>query len=181
LPRIGRDFGHDHAIPMATERQGIGHALANERQSSCRVSATPPATGWPQFGNFMAMNNAPAIHDLRSALDSVVNSFEPRRIRFRHLEPFKDQIRDLRNRGAAFVTIAEILRTHSIKASREAVRQFYRHAIESKRGRRKTRDNKEPRANLPSGRVSLSKRKRERFVPATPTERGPRIARVEDL
>jgi hypothetical protein len=127
------------------------------------------------------MNNASAIHNLRSALGSVVDSFEPRRNRFRHLEPFKDQIRDLRNRGAAFVTIAEILRTHSIKASREAVRQFYRHAIESKRGRRKTRGNKEPRANLASGRIGLSKRKPEQLVPATPMERGPRIARVEDL
>lgn len=126
------------------------------------------------------MSNSTAITDVRSALASTVNSYMPGRIRFKHLEPFKDEISDLRNRGAAFVTIAEILKRHSIKASREAVRQFYREIIEEKPPRRKysrngsTKQRPQPHRGEKKEAITLR-------ATTAKAERGPRIARIEDL
>lgn len=127
------------------------------------------------------MNEPTTIPDVRTALGSIVSTFEPKRVRFRHLEPFKEEIRDLRSRGAAFVTIAEILKRHSIKASREAVRQFYRATLESKRGRRKGSRNRRPEAKGLPERPTIVQRKTAPVVPAPASGRGPRIARVEEL
>lgn len=124
--------------------------------------------------------NPTVITDVRSALSSVVNSYKPGRVRFKHLEPFKDEISDLRNRGAAFVTIAEILKGHSIKASREAVRQFYHEVIEEKTSRRKRSRNGSSKQSRPARRSE----KKQAITPRATTakaERGPRIARIEDL
>jgi hypothetical protein len=52
------------------------------------------------------MNSAALMTEVRSALASVVETFEPsRRVRFKTLTPFKNEIRDLKGRGAAFSTI----------------------------------------------------------------------------
>ncbi|HVX91040.1 MAG TPA: hypothetical protein VHC20_05455 [Candidatus Paceibacterota bacterium] len=128
------------------------------------------------------MNTANVMTEVRSALAHIAESYEPsRRVRFKNLVPFKDEIRDLRSRGAAFATIAQILRKHSVKASHETVRRFYREHIEGKPRRRKRSRNgsrlrlqpaQPRRSEIINGNASRST--------ARP-ERGPRIARIEDL
>ncbi len=126
------------------------------------------------------MNNATEI---RSALASVVKTYEPsRRVRFKNLAPFRDEIRELRGKGAAFVTIAEILKKHSVNASHETVRRFYREEIEHKpRGRKRTRNGSRMRQQPSQPRRNESNNGHAPRSAATKTERGPRIARVEDL
>lgn len=129
------------------------------------------------------MSTANASTEIRSALAHIAKSYEPsRRVRFRNLAAFKDEIRELRSRGAAFVTIAQILSKHSVKTSHETVRRFYREAIEGRpRRRKRTRNGSRPQPQ------PAQPRRREpincnapRPAAAKP-EKGPRIARIEDL
>jgi hypothetical protein len=127
------------------------------------------------------MNSAIAMTEVRSALASVVETYEPsRRIRFKNLAPFREEIRALRSRGAAFFTIADILKTHSVKVSHETVRRFYREAIEQKPPRRKRSKSGMKRSQPSAQRQKEPKHDNE---PRTKVkqERGPRIARIEDL
>lgn len=126
------------------------------------------------------MNSATEI---RSALASVVKTYEPsRRVRFKSLMPFKDEVRELRGKGAAFVTIAEILRKHSVNASHETVRRFYREEIEQKpHRRRRARNGSRVRQQPTQPRRTESNNGHAPRPAATKAERGPRIARVEDL
>jgi len=126
------------------------------------------------------MNSATEI---RSALASVVKTYEPsRRVRFKNLAPFRDEIRELRGKGAAFVTIAEILKKHSVTASHETVRRFYREEIEQKpRRRKRTRNGSSARQEPRQPRRNESNNGHAPRPAATKAERGPRIARVEDL
>lgn len=129
------------------------------------------------------MNTASVMTDIRSALASVVKTYEPSRpVRFQSLAPFKEEIRELRSRGAAFVTIAEILRKHSVKVSHETVRRFYREAIEQKprRGKR-SRNGSKPRSRPAQPHRIESHNGDAPRSATTKTERGPRIARIEDL
>ena len=121
--------------------------------------------------------------DIRSALASVVKTYEPsRRTRFKNLAPFTDEIRELRSRGAAFVTIAEILKKHSVKASHETVRRFYREAIEGKpRRRKRSRNGSKPRPQPAQARRTQTNNGNAPRSAAAKPERGPRIARIEDL
>lgn len=130
------------------------------------------------------MSTANATTEIRTALAHVVKSYEPsRRVRFKSLAPFTDEIRELRSRGAAFVTIAQILRKHSVKASHETVRRFYREAIEGKpRRRKRSRNGSRPRLQPAQPRRSESiNGNAPRSAVAPKAERGPRIARIEDL
>ncbi|MCI0540376.1 MAG: hypothetical protein L0Z50_34675 [Verrucomicrobiales bacterium] len=140
------------------------------------------------------MNSANTTTEIRSTLASLAKTYEPRRARFRNLVPFKDEIRELRSRGAAFITIAEILKRHSVKASHETVRRFYREAVEQKAARGKRRRKRSRRAEQMrlqnNGNSESQERQREsgkskEQAPAKSTiarrERGPRIARIEDL
>lgn len=126
------------------------------------------------------MNSATEI---RSALASVVKTYEPsRRVRFRNLAPFRDEIRELRDKGAAFVTIAAILKKHSVTASHETVRRFYREEIEQKpRRRKRTRNGSSTRQEPRQPRRNESNNGHAPRSAVTKAERGPRIARVEDL
>ncbi|HYM36662.1 MAG TPA: hypothetical protein VET48_14780 [Steroidobacteraceae bacterium] len=120
--------------------------------------------------------------DVRTALASVVKTYEPsRRVRFRNLSPFKEEIRELRSRGAAFVTIAEILKKHSVQASHETVRRFYREAIEQKPSRRKRSRNGAKRPQPTPQQPNAKTNGNAPRSAAAKTERGPRIARIEDL
>ena len=126
------------------------------------------------------MSSATAMTEVRSALASVAESFEPsRRVRFKNLAPFKNEIRDLKGRGAAFATIAEILKKHSVKASHETVRRFYRETIEQKPPRRRRSPNGSH-PNKPS-QQRRNKTNEAKTSQAAKAERGPRIARIEDL
>lgn len=120
--------------------------------------------------------------DIRSALASVAKTYEPlRRVRFRNLAPFTEEIRALRSRGAAFVTIAEILKKHSVNVSHETVRRFYREAIEKTPSRRKRSRNgakrPQPMPQQPNGKTQGNAPRSA----VAKSERGPRIARIEDL
>ncbi|MGA3008580.1 MAG: hypothetical protein ABSE59_11885 [Opitutaceae bacterium] len=122
------------------------------------------------------------MSDIRSALASAAKTYEPsRRVRFKAVAPFEDEIRELRNRGAAFVIIAGILKKHEVKSSHETVRRFYREVIEGKPRRRKRRRNSRTRAQpAKPPRIPSSNGNTPR--PATAkAERGPRIARIEEL
>jgi hypothetical protein len=138
---------------------------------------------WPATGRHLdPMNSATQMTQVRSALASAVETFEPSpRVRFKTLAPFKNEVQDLKGRGASFATIAEILNEHSVQVSHETVRRFYRETIEKKPSRRKRSRN---------GLINAKSRKPVRNEgsepktprPATPkAERGPRIARIEDL
>jgi len=135
------------------------------------------------------MNNAIVITDIRSALASVVKGYQPsRRARFRNLAPFTEEIRQLRSRGASFETIAEILKKHSITTSHETVRRFYRETIEQKPVGRKRRRKRTKQIEIPDSKVrekhpDSTKGNGQAPAKSTPgrTERGPRIARIEDL
>jgi hypothetical protein len=127
------------------------------------------------------MNSAIAMTEVRSALASVVETYEPsRRIRFKRLAPFREEIRGLRSRGAAFLTIADILKTHSVKVSHETVRRFYREDIEQKPSRRK-RPRSGMKRSQPSQRRQQGPKKVNETQAKVKQERGPRIARIEDL
>jgi hypothetical protein len=127
------------------------------------------------------MNSAIAMTEVRSALASVVKTYEPsRRIRFKSLAPFREEIRGLRSRGAAFLTIADILKTHSVKVSHETVRRFYREDIEEKPSRRKRPTNGKKRSQ-PSPRRQKGTKQDNEPQAKVKQERGPRIARIEDL
>ena len=128
------------------------------------------------------MNGTSTMSDIRSALASAAKTYEPsRRVRFKAVAPFKDEIRELRNRGAAFAIIAEILKEHGVKASHETVRRFYREVIEEKPRRRKRSRNNHTRAQ-PAKPPRIPSTNGNAPRPATAkAERGPRIARIEDL
>jgi hypothetical protein len=128
------------------------------------------------------MKSATAMTEVRSALASVVETYEPSRtVRFKALTPLRNEIRNLRVRGAAFVTIAEILKSHSVKTSREGIRQFYRATIDGKLSRRKkTSNGKRPPKPTQQPQSEASD---ARVPPPTKSksEQGPRIARIEDV
>jgi hypothetical protein len=130
----------------------------------------------------VGMSTANATTEVRSALAHAAESYEPsRRERFKNLMPFKDEIRELRSRGAAFVTIAQILRKHSVKASHESVRRFYREHIEGKpRRRKRSRSGSRPRLQPAQPRRTETINGNAPRSAAKP-ERGPRIARIEEL
>jgi hypothetical protein len=127
------------------------------------------------------MNSAIAMTEVRSALASVVETYKPsRRIRFKSLAPFREEIRGLRSRGAAFLTIADILKSHSVKVSHETVRRFYREDIEQKLSPRKRPRNRKKRSQ-PSPRRQKGTKHDNKPQAEVKQERGPRIARIEDL
>jgi hypothetical protein len=114
-------------------------------------------------------------------LAEAIAGYQPRkRVAFQDLLPFKEAIQDLRKRGASFLTIAEILRKHSVKTCHEAVRQFWHslveddHVVKKPSRRRKV---KRIRAKRSKAKTSVSPPP----ISETKPERGPRIARIEDL
>jgi hypothetical protein len=132
--------------------------------------------------------NAAAADNVRTALGSAARNFQPtRRSRFKLLAALKEEIRELRTRGASFETIAELLKKHSVKTSHESVRRFYREVIEQKpvsRKRRRTSRRKQITSitSPPRGAAkSADVRKAGTHVSSSRPERGPRIARIEDL
>lgn len=121
--------------------------------------------------------NEPAQDDekIRTALASAASRNQSlRRRQFNKLMGYKEQIRELRNQDASFVTIEKILRANAFRVSHETIRVFYREVIEQKRPKRKRRQEK-----------TNDKKRNEKSKPAARPKTWcigePRIARIEDL
>lgn len=147
-------------------------------------------TSWPLGHNSRDMKAATTIEtdEIRTALVSVAENFQPRRRqRFKSLLPLREEIRGLRRRGASFETIAELLRKHSVQTSHETVRRFYREIIEErpwkpKRRRKKSRVRTDGASQpQPGTKAIVTERRPKSPLTSNRTERGPRIARIEDL
>lgn len=161
------------------------------RNIRCNAATHFATTCRPMGHNPRDMNAATTIKtdEIRTALVSVAENFQPRRRqRFKLLLPLKEEIRELRRRGASFETIAELLRKHSVQTSHETVRRFCREVLDEQPVRRNRRRSKgrgaihettRPRhAAKPS--IAADRQPKSPVTSSRP-KRGPRIARIEDL
>ena len=103
---------------------------------------------------------------------------------FRQLMPYKDEIASLRQRGASFDTIRELLLIDNVDVSWKTVSRFCRQVVRP--GKRRVRQNgaTEPvssAANNGGLAKTLSDRRTESPGPWTPRKRGPRIADSKNL
>jgi hypothetical protein len=128
------------------------------------------------------MSSETSSPEIQRALQSAVECFTPTRMRFKCLLPFKDEIERLRGKGASFDAIAEILRQHHVTVSHEWVRLFYRESIEKNGHKRKTRNHTKTSAAR-NGKTygAIPKRLISNGPPQDKSERGPRIANVNEL
>jgi len=133
------------------------------------------------------MSNAPATEQIQKELASIANSFEQvTHPKWKELLPFKDSITELRKRGASFKTITTILRNKSIRVSHDTVARFWYELLgqkSQKRNRQRTKrktenDFVQNRSQRKSNKAGA--RPPNAFT-SPPAERGPRIARIEDL
>jgi hypothetical protein len=132
----------------------------------------------------IGMSSSPTTVHLQRELATIASSFErTTHPKWNELMPFKDSIAEFRKRKASFKTIATILRGKSIKVSHDTVARFCWHVLEEKprkrkrAGRNRVNNGEEPQAK-PNGKA----RSRLKIPsPQLSAERGPRIARVEDL
>ena len=138
------------------------------------------------------MSIASTSDQLQRELASLAGNFE--RIthpKWNELLPFKESIAEFRKRGASFKAITIILRNKSISVSHDTVARFCYAFVGAKPRKRASRAR-------PGGKVSsaggsetggISGRMKRTTKPASSSvmpppshqERGPRIARVEDL
>ena len=137
----------------------------------------------------MNMPTSPPLTANPELLRKLVQEFKPNphRVPFRNLEPFRDSIETLREKGASYAVIADLLREHGVKTSRARVAEYGRTVLEKQKPRkRRRRTNPAPVATPPA-------------IPQTPTSsvlptnppgsfpssyqqpRGPRIAKVRML
>ena len=112
---------------------------------------------------------------------------------FRRLLPFKDGIAELRQKGASYATIAELLSDEGITVSRKTLTRFCRKFFASEL--RDKRDKGPPEAIRPSPRAVeaaiasenqtvsalLDERRAKVIGPWSPRKRGPRIADAKNL
>lgn len=161
------------------------------RNIRCNAVTHLATTCRPIGHNPRDMNAATTIKtdEIRTALVSVAENFQPRRRqRFKLLVPLKEEIRALRRRGASFETIAELLRKHSVRTSHETVRRFCREILDEQPMRRNRRRPNRRGATHEATRPRHAAKptiaaERQPKSPGTSSrsERGPRIARIEDL
>ena len=126
--------------------------------------------------------------DLASLADNFERITHPK---WNELLPFKESIAEFRKRGASFKAITIILRDKSISVSHDTVARFCYAFVGAKPRKRASRAR--PRGKVSSARGSetgsVSGRMKKTTKPASSSvmpppshqERGPRIARVEDL
>ena len=133
------------------------------------------------------MSNSPATDHLQKELAAIAASFErTTHPKWKELMPFKDSIGELRRRGASFKTIATILRNKSISVSHDTVARFCYQVLGEKSPKRKRSVPEGERRNdgAQNDAPSRARKPRPRAQTApmpSGAERGPRIARVEDL
>jgi hypothetical protein len=160
--------------------------LQHRHNSGGNIAATGVALSQQNGRRFARlaepMSNPRSIEEIRTALASAAKTYQPaRRPRYARLIPFKAEIQELREHRASFQTIAAILKRQSVMVSHELVRRFYREVIEQKAPMRRKKQNGRKRAALPPRAVNAHANGMRRPPSVAATERGPRIARVEDL
>ena len=107
--------------------------------------------------------------------------------RFAQLLPLREGIAELRQKGASFALIRELLATVGVEVAADTVRRFYRGVIEEPRTAAKTSRRRE-RAS-PAAPVPISHAEAPKSAPQTepqparepPRGRGPRIADPRNL
>jgi hypothetical protein len=137
----------------------------------------------------------------------LLAEFQPtRKSAFEHLYPWQPLIEGLRDKGAAYQTIAAILRQQGLDTNREQIRRFCREQLEEpekrvQRARRKLRqleirqpedtasstgstDTKSPAGHPPVAAENIQQtldEHRTRFLPGLPRRTGPRIANIKPV
>ena len=110
---------------------------------------------------------------------------------FRELMKYKDDIAALRQKGASFDTIRELLQNDDVQVSWKTVSRFCRKVFSTDRRRRRNA----PIAQTPDGAangrqvdvgaaselIALNEQRTKVFGPWTPRKRGPRIADSKNL
>jgi hypothetical protein len=110
---------------------------------------------------------------------------------FRELMKYKDDIAALRQKGASFDTISELLQNDDLKVSWKTVSRFCRKVFGTEKRRRKSSEAvpaSEPvenRSKTGDGAVglltSLNEQRSKVLGPWTPRKRGPRLANSKNL
>lgn len=109
--------------------------------------------------------------------------------RFAALLPLREGIAELRQKGASFGMIRELLAMAGIEVAADTVRRFYREAIEerrtgAKRPLRRERPTASPSMNAPAQTAAVPPKaaaEPEPTVAEPPRSRGPRIADPRNL
>ena len=133
------------------------------------------------------MSNSPATDHLQKELAAIAASFErTTHPKWKELMPFKDSIGELRKRGASFKTITTILRNKSISVSHDTVARFCYQVLGEKSPKRKCSAPESERRDNCAQHHAPSRARKARPRPQTApmssgAERGPRIARIEEL
>jgi len=114
----------------------------------------------------------------------AVAQFEPRRRpRFQNLQPCRDVIVELREKGASCEAIAELLTRYGVKTSRTMVNEFVRTLSQPKGNRRRKQPSNSPALqtapSIPPAPAMRPDANSTVIEPVKP--RGPRIAKVELL
>lgn len=109
--------------------------------------------------------------------------------RFAALLPLREGIAELRQKGASFGMIRELLAMAGVEVAADTVRRFYREVIEerrsgAKRSLKRERPVTSPPPNAPASSATTPPRAHVELQPAaaeTPRSRGPRIADPRNL
>ena len=138
------------------------------------------------------MNGTSTNDQLQKELASLADNFE--RIthpKWNELLPFKQSIAEFRKRGASFKAITIILRNKSISVSHDTVARFCYAFVGAKPRKRASRARPGGKVSSAGGNEtgSIGGRMKRTTKPASSSvmpppsqqERGPRIARVQDL
>ena len=166
-----------------------GHSPGRWSGSCRRNAGGRPATIPAQLpGNlpppFRRMPGADA-----NLIREAAAQFQPRRRpRFQNLQPCRDVIVELREKGASCEAIAELLTRYGVKTSRTMVNEFVHILFQPKAGRRSksllkpgTPVTAPPPAILPAAPIKTMPATPEPIPSAPVKTRGPHIAKVELL
>jgi len=124
--------------------------------------------------------------DLES-LHKAVQEFRPNphRVPFSNLKPFHDSIATLRDKQASYSVIAELLQQHGVKTSRARVAEYGRIMLDGGKRRKRRKYARStlvaiqavPPAPKPAPQITTA----ISSPPASKSQRGPHIAKVELL
>ena len=137
----------------------------------------------------MNMPTSPPLTANPELLRKLVQEFKPNphRVPFRNLEPFRDSIETLREKGASYAVIADLLREHGVKTSRARVAEYGRTVLEKQKPRKRRRGANPPPLVTPP---ALTQTSTASVLPTNPPgsfesssqrPRGPHIAKVRML
>ena len=207
-PAAGRSAGSPALLPPPIRRNGRRNFRASSGQmpGNCRtVSRHSPGRwsgscrrdtgGHPAAIAAQLPGNLPSPFHLMPGTDAnlirqAAAQFQPRRRpRFQNLQPCREVIVELREKGASCEAIAELLTRYGVKTSRTMVNEFVHILCQPKEGRRRKALLKRgapvvtplPSSALPAS-VIKSMPTAPEPIPSAPVKtRGPHIAKVELL